>query len=95
MNILLIGSGGREHALAWAIANSPLTGRLHVAPGNAGIADEATCVALDTSDPSAVIAYCRDQEIGLVVVGPEGPLVAGLVDELTDAGIKAFGPSSD
>ena len=92
MNILLIGSGGREHALAWAIVNSPLTGRLHVAPGNAGIADEATCVALDTSDPSAVIAYCRDHEIGLVVVGPEGPLVAGLVDELMDAGIKAFGP---
>ncbi len=92
MNILLIGSGGREHALAWAIANSPLTDRLYVAPGNAGIAAEATCVALDASDASAVIAFCRDHDIGLVVVGPEGPLVAGLVDELADAGIKAFGP---
>ena len=92
MNILLIGSGGREHALAWAIANSPLTDTLYAAPGNAGIAAEATCVALDTSDSSAVITFCRDHDIGLVVVGPEGPLVAGLVDDLAGAGIKAFGP---
>ncbi|MBA5778362.1 phosphoribosylamine--glycine ligase [Stappia sp. F7233] len=93
MNILLIGSGGREHALAWAIANSPLTTRLYAAPGNAGIAGEAELVALDTTDHDAVISFCRDKEIGFVVVGPEAPLVAGLVDDLTAAGIKAFGPS--
>jgi len=93
MNILLIGSGGREHALAWAIANSPLTTRLFAAPGNAGIAAEATCIDLDTTDAAAVIDFCRREDIGLVVVGPEAPLVAGLVDALTQAGIRAFGPS--
>ncbi|ADZ71841.1 Phosphoribosylamine--glycine ligase (GARS) (Glycinamide ribonucleotide synthetase) (Phosphoribosylglycinamide synthetase) [Polymorphum gilvum SL003B-26A1] len=93
MNILLIGSGGREHALAWAIANSPLLTRLFAAPGNAGIAEVATLVDLDVSDAAAVIAFCRARAIDLVVVGPEGPLVAGLVDALAAAGIKAFGPS--
>jgi phosphoribosylamine---glycine ligase len=93
MNILLLGSGGREHALAWKIAASPLTERLYCAPGNAGIAKEAEIVALDVADHAAVIAFCRTQKIGLVVVGPEGPLCAGIVDDLTAAGIKAFGPS--
>jgi phosphoribosylamine---glycine ligase len=93
MNILLLGSGGREHALAWKIAASPLTGRLFCAPGNAGIAREAEVVPLDVTDHAAVIAFCRAQKIELVVVGPEGPLCAGIVDDLAAAGIKAFGPS--
>jgi phosphoribosylamine--glycine ligase len=93
MNILLLGSGGREHALAWKIAASPLAERLYCAPGNAGIAKEAEVVALDVADHAAVIAFCRAQKIGLVVVGPEGPLCAGIVDDLMAAGIKAFGPS--
>ena len=93
MNILLLGSGGREHALAWKIAASPLTDRLICAPGNAGIAREAECVALDLADHAAVIAFCRLNRIDLVVVGPEAPLCAGIVDDLEAAGIKAFGPS--
>jgi phosphoribosylamine---glycine ligase len=93
MNILLIGSGGREHALAWAISASPLLGTLFAAPGNPGIAQYATCVVLDVADHNAVIAFCRLQNIGLVVVGPEAPLVAGLADDLNAAGIKVFGPS--
>ena len=93
MNILLLGSGGREHALAWKIAASPLTERIFCAPGNAGIAREAEIVALDVADHEAVIAFCRAQKVGLVVVGPETPLCAGIVDDLTAAGMKAFGPS--
>jgi phosphoribosylamine--glycine ligase len=93
MNILLLGSGGREHALAWKMAASPLVDRLYCAPGNAGIAQEAECVALDVADHAAVIAFCRDQKIDFVVVGPEAPLVAGIVDDLEAAGIKAFGPT--
>jgi len=92
MNILLIGGGGREHALAWKIAASPLVTRLYCAPGNAGIAREAEIVALDVADHGAVIAFCKDRDIALVVVGPEAPLVAGLVDDLAAAGIRAFGP---
>ena len=93
MNILLLGSGGREHALAWKIAASPLADRLFCAPGNAGIAQEAECVALDLTDHQAVIAFCRANKVDFVVVGPEGPLVAGIVDDLEAAGIKAFGPT--
>jgi phosphoribosylamine--glycine ligase len=93
MNILLLGSGGREHALAWKMAASPLTGRLFCAPGNAGIAQEAECIALDLSDHDGIIAFCRNNKIDLVVVGPEAPLCAGIVDDLEAAGIKAFGPS--
>ena len=93
MNILLLGSGGREHALAWKMAASPLVERLYCAPGNAGIAREAQIVPLDAGDHVAVIDFCRANSIGLVVVGPEAPLVAGLVDDLEAAGIKAFGPS--
>jgi len=93
MNILLLGSGGREHALAWKMAASPLTDKLFCAPGNAGIAREAECVALDLADHAAVIAFCRKSGIDFVVVGPEAPLCAGIVDDLETAGIKAFGPS--
>ena len=92
MNILLLGSGGREHALAWKMAASTLTDKLYCAPGNAGIAREAECVALDIADHAAVIAFCRNNGIDLVVVGPEAPLCAGIVDDLEAAGIKAFGP---
>jgi phosphoribosylamine--glycine ligase len=94
MNILLLGSGGREHALAWAIGASPLTTKLYCAPGNAGIAQEAELVALDLADHAAVIAFCKEKTIDFVVVGPEAPLVAGIVDDLEAAGIKAFGPSA-
>jgi phosphoribosylamine--glycine ligase len=93
MNILILGSGGREHALAWKIAASPLTTKLYCAPGNAGIAREAACVDLDVNDHAAVIAFCQDKAIDLVVVGPEAPLCAGIVDDLAAAGIKAFGPT--
>jgi phosphoribosylamine---glycine ligase len=92
MNILLLGSGGREHALAWQMAASPLTDRLFCAPGNAGIAQEAECTALDLADHAAIIAFCRTNGIDFVVVGPEAPLCAGIVDDLEAAGIKAFGP---
>ncbi len=93
MNILLLGSGGREHALAWKIAASPLVEKLYCAPGNAGIARECELVPLDMADHAAVIAFCRAQNIGLVIVGPEAPLCAGIVDDLAADGIKAFGPS--
>src|SRR5215212_12173318 len=93
MNILLVGSGGREHALAWALSGSPLCERLFIAPGNPGTAQCGTNVVIDVADHGAVVAFCRLQGIGLVVVGPEAPLVAGLVDDLTAAGIKAFGPT--
>jgi phosphoribosylamine---glycine ligase len=93
MHILLLGSGGREHALAWKIAASPLVTKLWCAPGNAGIAREAECVALDVSDHAAVIEFCKRHAVDLVVVGPETPLAAGIVDDLAAHGIKAFGPS--
>src|SRR5919201_1809882 len=93
MNILLLGSGGREHALAWKMAASPLADRLICAPGNAGIAREAECVALDLADHAAVVMFCKANAIDFVVVGPEAPLCAGIVDDLEAAGIKAFGPS--
>lgn len=92
MHILLLGSGGREHALAWKITASPLVTKLWCAPGNAGIAKEAECVALDVADHAAVIAFCRANAVDLVVVGPEVPLAAGIVDDLVSAGIRAFGP---
>ncbi len=92
MHILLLGSGGREHALAWKIAASPLVTKLWCAPGNAGIAREAECVALDIADHAAVIDFCKRHTVDLVVVGPETPLAAGIVDDLAAAGIKAFGP---
>ena len=92
MNVLVVGSGGREHALCWQLAASPLLGALWCAPGNAGIENEATCVALDPMDFDGLVAFCRKQAIDVVVVGPEAPLCAGLVDRLEAEGIAAFGP---
>ncbi len=92
MNVLLLGSGGREHAMALALAKSPLLTRLFAAPGNPGIAALARCAALDLSDHGAVIGFCKANAVDLVVVGPEAPLVAGLIDDLEACGIKAFGP---
>jgi len=93
MNILLLGAGGREHALAWKLTQSLLCGRLWAAPGNPGIARHATCVALDATDHRAMVAFCTQQAIGLVVIGPEAPLVDGLADTLRAAGVPVFGPS--
>lgn len=92
MRVLVIGSGGREHALCHRIARSPKLTELFCAPGNAGIAEIAECVALKTEDAAAVIKFCRDKNISLVVIGPEAPLVAGLADDLRAAGIACFGP---
>lgn len=93
MNILLLGSGGREHALAWKLAQSPACEKLYAAPGNPGIADHAELVALDATDHAAVVTFCSDKRIGLVVIGPEAPLVDGLADTLRGAGVPVFGPS--
>ena len=93
MKVLLLGSGGREHALAWKLAASPLLTKLYAAPGNPGIAQQAELVALDISNHVAVAGFCRDMKIDLVVVGPEAPLVAGIADDLRAAGIRMFGPS--
>ncbi|WP_315763250.1 phosphoribosylamine--glycine ligase [Sphingomonas sp. Y38-1Y] len=93
MNVLLIGSGGREHALAWKLAQSPGLSTLFAAPGNPGIAAHAECIGLTVEDHAAVLDFCRANSIGLVVVGPEAPLVAGLADDLRAAGIAVFGPS--
>jgi phosphoribosylamine---glycine ligase len=95
MRILVVGSGGREHALCWTIAASPLTDALYCAPGNAGIAREATCLPdLAADDVDGIVAFAEREKIDMVVVGPEVPLVAGLVDRLEAAGIRAFGPSA-
>ncbi|CAN7208277.1 phosphoribosylamine--glycine ligase [Pararhizobium sp. LjRoot255] len=94
MRVLLIGSGGREHALAWKLAQSPLLTALYAAPGNPGIAEHAELADLDTADNGAVLAFCREQAIDFVVVGPEAPLVAGLADTLRVGGIAVFGPSA-
>ncbi|OYR10909.1 phosphoribosylamine--glycine ligase [Brucella grignonensis] len=93
MKVLLIGSGGREHALAWKLAASAKLEKLYCAPGNPGIAEYAELVALDVTDHAAVIAFAKEKAIDLVVVGPEAPLVAGLADDLTAADIRVFGPS--
>lgn len=93
MRILVIGSGGREHALCWAVAASPLVDKLYCAPGNAGIAQEAECVPIGVMDTAGIVAFCKKEAIDFVVVGPEAPLVAGLVDALEGGGIAAFGPS--
>jgi phosphoribosylamine---glycine ligase len=94
MQILVVGSGGREHALCWAIAASPLCDALYCAPGNAGIAEEAECVPIAAEDIDGIVAFAKEKPIDFVVVGPEAPLVAGLVDRLTAAGIRAFGPTA-
>jgi len=94
MRILVVGSGGREHALCWAIAASPLCSKLYCAPGNAGIAQEAECVAIAVDDIPSLVEFAKRERIDFVVVGPEGPLVLGLIDRLGEAGIRAFGPSA-
>jgi phosphoribosylamine--glycine ligase len=94
MNVLLLGSGGREHALAWKLAQSPRLTKLWAAPGNPGIARYAECVALDHGHLEAILAFARGQEIGFVIVGPEQPLVDGLADLLRENGILTFGPSA-
>ncbi len=94
MRVLVVGSGGREHALAWTISASPLVDALFCAPGNAGIAEEAECVAIRATDIAGLVAFCRRERIDFVVVGPEAPLVLGLVDALEAEGIPAFGPSA-
>jgi phosphoribosylamine--glycine ligase len=93
MRILVVGSGGREHALCWAIGASPVCDKLYCAPGNAGIAAEAECVAVAAEDIDGIVRLAREKAIDFVVVGPEAPLVAGLADRLEEAGIKTFGPS--
>lgn len=94
MKVLIVGSGGREHALAWKIASSPRVSQVFVAPGNAGTALEATNVPIPATDKPALVKFAQENQIDLVVVGPEGPLVIGLVDDLQAAGILAFGPTA-
>jgi len=94
MNILILGGGGREHSLAWAVLQNPKCDRLIVAPGNAGIAMIAECAALDAEDGRAVVGFAEEESIDLVIVGPEAPLAAGVADTLRDAGIPVFGPSA-
>jgi len=93
MNVLLIGSGGREHALAWKLAQSALLGRLYAAPGNPGIEKHAFCVDIDVMDAEAIIAFCHDRNVEFVIFGPEAPLVAGVGDKVREAGLLVFGPS--
>src|SRR6202011_2116965 len=94
MRVLVVGAGGREHALTWAIAASPLVDALYCAPGNAGIAEEAECVSIRATDIAGLVAFCRRERIDFAVVGPEAPLVLGLVDTLEAEGVPAFGPSA-
>ena len=94
MNVLILGGGGREHALAWACAQNPASDRLIVAPGNAGIAQVAECARLDILDGDAVAGFCERRAIDLVLIGPEAPLAAGVADALRAAGVAALGPSA-
>jgi phosphoribosylamine--glycine ligase len=94
MRVLVGGAGGREHALVWAIAASPLVAALYCAPGNAGIAEEAECIAIRADDFAGLVQFCKSERIDFVVVGPEQPLVAGLIDALEAEGIAAFGPTA-
>lgn len=94
MNVLLIGSGGREHALAWSLSASPIVAKLYCAPGNPGIEAVATCVPIAATDLDGLVAFAKEKKIGFAVIGPEAPLVAGLADRFEAAGIKALGPSA-
>jgi phosphoribosylamine---glycine ligase len=94
MNILVLGSGGREHALAWAILQNPKCDRLICAPGNAGMAEIAECADLDICDGGAVVRFCAENAVDFVVIGPEAPLAAGVADRLRAVGIACFGPSA-
>ncbi|WP_397544508.1 phosphoribosylamine--glycine ligase [Roseovarius salis] len=93
MNILILGGGGREHALAWAVMQNPKCDKLIVAPGNAGIAEIAECASLDIEDGAAVVNFCEGNAIEFVIIGPEAPLAAGVADRLREAGLLVFGPS--
>ncbi len=95
MNILILGSGGREHALAWAVKQNPKCDRLIVAPGNAGIAEIAECATFDIEDGGAVVQFAEENAVNFVIIGPEAPLAAGVADRLAEAGILAFGPSKE
>jgi len=94
MNILILGSGGREHAIAWAVKQNPKCDRLIVAPGNAGIATIAECADIDILDGDAVAVFAEENTVDFVLVGPEAPLAAGVADRLRDAGLSVFGPSA-
>ena len=94
MKVLIVGGGGREHALAWAIAKSPKLTKLYAAPGNAGIADVAACLDIQAEDKRGICAAIRDLEVDFVVIGPEGPLVDGLADKIEAMGVAVFGPSA-
>jgi len=94
MNILILGSGGREHALAWAVKQNPKCDRLIVAPGNAGIAALAECADIDILDGARVVTFCEENAIDFVIIGPEAPLAAGVADALRQAGLLTFGPSA-
>ncbi len=94
MNILILGAGGREHSLAWAVKQNPKCDRLIVAPGNAGIAEIAECASLDIEDGGAVAEFCAEQAVNFVIIGPEAPLAAGVADRLAEAGVLCFGPSA-
>ncbi|WP_424984719.1 phosphoribosylamine--glycine ligase [Microbulbifer sp. S227A] len=94
MNILILGSGGREHSLAWAVMQNPKCDKLIVAPGNAGIARIAACAALDIEDGGAVVTFCEENAIDFVIIGPEAPLAAGVADRLREGGFLVFGPSA-
>ena len=95
MNVLLIGSGGREHALAWKLAQSESLGQLYIAPGNPGTAKCGRNIAISADDTDKLLDFARQNDVGFVIVGPEDPLAAGVVDVFEAAGIKAFGPSAD
>ena len=93
MKILVIGGGGREHALVWKIAQSPLVDVIYCAPGNAGIAKQAQCVAIPADNVAALLQFAKTEKIDLTVVGPEAPLVKGIVNLFTDDGLKIVGPT--
>jgi phosphoribosylamine--glycine ligase len=95
MKVLVVGSGGREHAICWKLAQSPKVTELYCAPGNAGIADSAKCVNIKAEDIEGICAWAKDNAIDLAVIGPEVPLAMGIVDELEKVGVKTFGPNKN
>ena len=92
MKVLIVGGGGREHAITWAVAKSPRVDKIYAAPGNAGIAELAECVDISVMDAEKLVAFAKEKEIDFVIVGPDDPLAAGVADAFLDAGIKTFGP---
>lgn len=95
MKVLIVGGGGREHAITWAVAKSPRVDKIYAAPGNAGIAELAECVDISVMDAEKLVAFAKEKEIDFVIVGPDDPLAAGVADAFLDAGIKTFGPRKD